>query len=753
MYGLIAHLLLVLVVLHSPEYGIVVVHGLSFDQLIRSLTDDISPIRLFHKQLTDIYNSTSLCTSSSSNCQSSNSIVDYMKQCIGNNYDQCKSQYPNPYCLETIAGGESTDCMKVSSACSTILDYTRSTVRIPGSLDISFKSDDKLRNDGEFDIISIIEGICNTIQLDNWFPNIVMTDEVYNERNSNTDRPRPLQIHYGTKDGIHRIFPGRASTESNCPFRYDPRLRPWYTASSTGRKNIIILLDISKTISEGNRLTLMKDASEYIINSTNIADKITVIAFSNTTINIVDMDDDDMNENTNNKHQFYQSSDMNQNVLREALRKLNVDDNIRLDVNTPNYTNALNHIVSFIIESRTINDIYCNNTAILLFTDSAGTKIASALSAIQQLYNNNQTSSLSIFGYIVTDFDDVTQYDFPCNRYESGVWATMKASFNPYSSHVDIFRNFFEYYEYGLSSIQDTDIPTTIWVEPYKFFSFGINGTSVSMPLYDPRYPTSNRKIIGVLAVDYSISDLVEFSDVTLDKVIDKIDEKAKEAQDKKCPIMKTIEGNPIRPYDLQYYSIPTYSKYALCSNPVSSTSGSSNTIISNNTTSNATGTDANSTESGNSSSLNDNNADVINTTTPTIGSCQDCQEINTYFFVNDFYLNSIWNNTNYSDIDYIDRGCCVVDGGVCTISEAASAPSSAAINATPPTTPSNNESLSGGAIAGIVIGCLVFVAAGVVVAGRMLGRSSNDEVANIIKPTGWTAPPSNVPSAPYMDD
>ena len=44
----------------------------------------------------------------------------------------------------------------------------------------------------------------------------------------------PPWYHYGSEDGMFRIYPG--SPKKPCPSTYDPRVRPWYVAASSGPK-------------------------------------------------------------------------------------------------------------------------------------------------------------------------------------------------------------------------------------------------------------------------------------------------------------------------------------------------------------------------------------------------------------------------------------------------------------------------------------------------------------------------------------
>ena len=47
----------------------------------------------------------------------------------------------------------------------------------------------------------------------------------------------------------------------------DPRIRPWYVAASSGPKDVVIVLDVSGSMSQYNRLDLAKEAAETVINT------------------------------------------------------------------------------------------------------------------------------------------------------------------------------------------------------------------------------------------------------------------------------------------------------------------------------------------------------------------------------------------------------------------------------------------------------------------------------------------------------
>lgn len=63
---------------------------------------------------------------------------------------------------------------------------------------------------------------------------------------------------------------------------YDPRLRPWYIAASTGPKDVVILLDISLSMSDPQempRLTLAKNALFTMLKTFTFRDYVNIVTF------------------------------------------------------------------------------------------------------------------------------------------------------------------------------------------------------------------------------------------------------------------------------------------------------------------------------------------------------------------------------------------------------------------------------------------------------------------------------------------
>jgi voltage-dependent calcium channel alpha-2/delta-3 len=88
------------------------------------------------------------------------------------------------------------------------------------------------------------------------------------------DRNLPWQ-YVGINKGYHRQYPASMRTSA-----YDARSRPWYTGASSGPKDVVLVLDISGSMAEYDRISLMKDAAKTVLASLTINDYVNVVVFS-----------------------------------------------------------------------------------------------------------------------------------------------------------------------------------------------------------------------------------------------------------------------------------------------------------------------------------------------------------------------------------------------------------------------------------------------------------------------------------------
>eukprot|EP00961_Rhodomonas_salina_P161280 2171060-Rhodomonas_salina.1 len=75
------------------------------------------------------------------------------------------------------------------------------------------------------------ELLCGTKEVDSTFKDIA--DKMDNGM---------LYLYFGAYNGVIKEYPGRVN---ECGGGFDPRIRPWYRAGSSGPKDVVVLIDIS----------------------------------------------------------------------------------------------------------------------------------------------------------------------------------------------------------------------------------------------------------------------------------------------------------------------------------------------------------------------------------------------------------------------------------------------------------------------------------------------------------------------------
>ncbi len=88
------------------------------------------------------------------------------------------------------------------------------------------------------------------------------------------------KAYVGTSLGSFRSYPTTREVDEEtgeCK-DYDPRFRPWYVAATSGAKNVIILIDVSGSMS-GSRMNIAIDAASAVVNTLSNNDFLGVIKF------------------------------------------------------------------------------------------------------------------------------------------------------------------------------------------------------------------------------------------------------------------------------------------------------------------------------------------------------------------------------------------------------------------------------------------------------------------------------------------
>ncbi|XP_070196192.1 voltage-dependent calcium channel subunit alpha-2/delta-2-like [Littorina saxatilis] len=84
--------------------------------------------------------------------------------------------------------------------------------------------------------------------------------------------------YFGSTTGVTRLYPGREWSTNFAGFYndYDPRVRPWYIAATSGPKDVIIVLDCSLSI-KGEKFAIAKAVAKNVIRTLTKQDYVNVI--------------------------------------------------------------------------------------------------------------------------------------------------------------------------------------------------------------------------------------------------------------------------------------------------------------------------------------------------------------------------------------------------------------------------------------------------------------------------------------------
>jgi voltage-dependent calcium channel alpha-2/delta-3 len=122
-------------------------------------------------------------------------------------------------------------------------------------------SDEIPRNDG-----STINTVVYTKELDEAF-----------KKNAESDKSLRWQ-YFGSSNGLMRLYPAREWDTNFAGFYndYDPRVRNWYIAATSGPKDVIIIIDCSLSM-KGKKFDIAKSVAKAVIDTLTAHDYVNVI--------------------------------------------------------------------------------------------------------------------------------------------------------------------------------------------------------------------------------------------------------------------------------------------------------------------------------------------------------------------------------------------------------------------------------------------------------------------------------------------
>lgn len=415
--------------------------------------------------------------------------VTTLASCANSNYEHCRSVFPLPEC----PGNEGPNDCGDGITCSRFRDYSASAVRLHMDLAPGVSGNPVNKE--------VIESLCFSQRLDDWFQ----------AKRDNTSQfwdsigSQPSSMYFGSSTGAFRIYPAQQSM--NCEF-FDPRLRPWYVAASSGPKNVVMILDISGSM-KGKRLDQLKWAAKRVVNTLSASDFVAIVVFSTTAQHI----HDDYNR-------LEMANDRTKANLTALIDALEAGD-------LTNFEDGFKLAFQLLDESLWLeSDSECN-TALLFLTDGSATYGANETAVmdlvIRRIENTTKLlqqspaeRSLFLFTFSVAGVEpDV--HDFPSElacAVKQGIWSKI-------SEEEEIVHSLSSYYKLFTLGLDQSEFVS--WVHPYTYATGGVVGTTVSVPVFnranDPPI------FLGVVGIDFSLTALAKAVGGTLEEIEDTLSE------------------------------------------------------------------------------------------------------------------------------------------------------------------------------------------------------------------------------------
>jgi len=279
---------------------------------------------------------------------------------------------------------------------------------------------------------------------------------------------QPSSFYFGGHDGLFRQVPALHQVQCGC---YDPRRRPWFVAASSGRKNVVLVIDVSGSMDDtrsNGRMRMAKEAADTIVDTLTTADSFAVIAFNTSAYQL------------GNTDLLIVANSANKERLKAEMYKLEPD-------GITNFRAAFMTAFDAIDKSLENEEFTPGPFAILFMTDG---KIGENMTDTQREEETKEvidlvierTTKLSeksqdvtIFTYSLSKEADVNvTKNISCST--GGIWSPVEDCGNL----VGTMSSYYKLFALG-------NLNTVTWVDTYKDFFRGVNGTTVSVPVYDRR--------------------------------------------------------------------------------------------------------------------------------------------------------------------------------------------------------------------------------------------------------------------------
>ncbi|KAI7791674.1 putative voltage-dependent calcium channel subunit alpha-2/delta-1 [Triplophysa rosa] len=303
-------------------------------------------------------------------------------------------------------------------------------------------------------------------------------DDVF--RKNKEDDPLLLWQVFGSATGLARYFPASPwdDTQNNTNKKidlYDVRRRPWYIQGAASPKNMLILVDVSGSVS-GLTLKLIRTSVSEMLETLSDDDYVNIVSFNSTAKSIACFDS------------LVQANVRNKKILREAVHKIAAN-------GTTDYKVGLKEAFSQLY-SLNISKLHCNKI-IMLFTDGGEDRAADIFKEF-----NNDKNKVRIFTFSVGQ-----------HNYDKGPIQWMACENRGYYYEIPsigaIRINTQEYLDVLGRPMVKARKKIVQWTNVYlDALELGLVITG-TLPVFNKTKSTNkNQLILGVMAVDVSLGEI-----------------------------------------------------------------------------------------------------------------------------------------------------------------------------------------------------------------------------------------------------
>eukprot|EP00028_Trichosphaerium_sp_Am-I-7-wt_P007585 CAMPEP_0168534572 /NCGR_PEP_ID=MMETSP0405-20121227/18023_1 /TAXON_ID=498012 /ORGANISM="Trichosphaerium sp, Strain Am-I-7 wt" /LENGTH=1106 /DNA_ID=CAMNT_0008561391 /DNA_START=25 /DNA_END=3345 /DNA_ORIENTATION=- len=285
--------------------------------------------------------------------------------------------------------------------------------------------------------------------------------------------------YFGSVVGLHRTYPGKewshkVVNQNKVYNNYDPRFRPWFVEASSGAKNVIILLDVSGSMTINGRIDFAKQAANTVIDTLTEKDFFNVIAFRDQAFFVSCL-------NT----YLVRGSSSNRALFKEAISELRAEGGTNFEAGFQEVFNLLDRTFAQHNPDENIITHSACLTSILFLTDGNSIDPEDLIKEYQETHPKN---NVKVFSYTMgNNIDRRIPQKLACDL--------SIGTYNHIREGGDLTTIMGLYYTFMAEGV-------SVWSAPY----FDASGLGVMVTRAIPVYV--GREFIGTVGVDITLNEI-----------------------------------------------------------------------------------------------------------------------------------------------------------------------------------------------------------------------------------------------------